>query len=124
MDMDGRALVLDPQSANIQDREGAIPVLQVSCRSFPFVEKAFADMGYSGDRPQNATSVDVKIVRKPKDQVGLAVHPKRWVVERFFAWISRNRRLWKDPEVTIKSAEAFLYVASIITLPRRISRSS
>ncbi|CDZ73701.1 Hypothetical protein NGAL_HAMBI2610_53330 [Neorhizobium galegae bv. orientalis] len=48
----------------------------------------------------------------PKDQVGFAVHPKRWVVERFFAWISRNWRLWKDPEANIKSAEAFLYAAS------------
>jgi len=43
-------------------------------------------MGYSGDRPQNATLVNVEIVRKPKDQVGFAVHPKRWVVERFFAY--------------------------------------
>jgi transposase len=78
VDVDGRVLVLDPQPADIQDRDGAIPVLQVSRRSFPFVEKAFADMGYSGHRPQNATLVDVEIVRKPKDQIGFAVHPKRW----------------------------------------------
>jgi putative transposase len=124
VDMDGRALVLDPQPADIQDRDGAIPVLQVSRKSFPFVEKAFADMGYSDNRPQSATLIDVEIVRKPKDQIGFAVHPKRWVVERFFAWISRNRRLWKDPEATIKSAEAFLFAASIMTLVRRIARRS
>jgi putative transposase len=88
------------------------------------VEKAFADMGYSGDRPQNATLVNVEIVRKPKDQVGFAVHPKRWVVGRSLAWISRNRRLWKDPEATTKSAEALLCVASIMALTRRIARSS
>lgn len=81
-------------------------------------------MGYSGDKPQNATIVDVEIVRKPKDQAGFAVHPKRWVVERFFAWSSRNRRLRKDPEATTKSAKAFLYAASIMTLTRRIARSS
>lgn len=75
VDMDGRALVLHPQPADIQDREGAIPVLQVSRKSFPFVEKAFADMGYSGNRPQSETLIDVEIVRKPKDQVGFAVHP-------------------------------------------------
>jgi transposase len=120
----GGALVLDPQPADVQDRDGAIPVLRLSRKSFPFVAKAFADMGYSGDRPQNATLVDVEIVRKPKDQVGFAVHPKRWVVERVFAWISRNRRLWKDPEATIKSAKAFLYAASIMTLVRRIARRS
>ncbi len=96
----------------------------MSRKSFPFVEKAFADMGYSGDRPQNTTVVDVEIVRKPKDQVSFAVHRKRWVVERFFAWISRNRRLWKDPETTIKSAAAFLYAASIMILVRRIARQS
>lgn len=113
-----------PQPADTQDRDGAIPVLQVSRKSFLFVEKAFADMGYSGDTPQNATLVNVELVRKPKDQVGFAVHPKRWVVERSFAWISRNRRLWKDPEATIKSAAAFLYVASIMTLIRRNARQS
>jgi hypothetical protein len=47
---------------------------------------------------------------------------KEWVVERFFAWISRNRRLWKDAGATIKSAMAFLYAASIVTLVRQIRR--
>ena len=109
VDTDGRALVLDPQPANVQDRDGAIPVLQLSRRSFPFISKAFADAGYAGDRPASATIVTVEIVRKLPDQVGFAVHPRRWVVERFFAWISRNRRLrlWKDPEVTLASAKAF-----------------
>lgn len=54
VDMDGRALVLDPQPADVQDRDGAVPVLRLSRKSFPFVAKAFADMGYSGDRPQMA----------------------------------------------------------------------
>ena len=62
-------------------------------------------------------------VRKPPDQIGFAVHPRRWVVERFFSWISRNRRLWKDPEATLASARAFLYAASVMILMRRIARS-
>ena len=66
----------------------------------------------------------VEIVRKPKDQVGFAVHARRWVVERFFAWIGRNRRLAKDFEATIASANAFLYAASAIILLRRIARSA
>ena len=123
VDTDGRALVLDPQPANVQDRDGAVPVLQLSRRSFPFVSKAFADAGYAGDRPASATIVTVEIVRKPPDQVGFAVHPRRWVVERFFAWISRNRRLWKDPEATLASARAFLYAAAVMILLRRIARS-
>lgn len=124
VDTDGRALIIDPQPANIQDRDGAVPVLRISRKSYPFVERAFADMGYSGDRPQNASLIDVEIVRKPPDQVGFAVHPRRWVVERFFAWISRNRRLWKDPEASIASTTAFLYAASVMILVRRLGRAS
>ena len=109
VDTDGRGLILDPQPANIQDRDGAPLVLRLSRRAFPFIAKAFADMGFAGDGPASATAITIEIVRKPPDQVGFAVHPRRWVVERFFAWISRNRRLWKDPEATLASARAFLY---------------
>jgi len=84
---------LDPQTADVQDGDGAGPVLRLSRRTFPFIVRAFADAGYAGDRPATATIIAVDIVRKPKDQVGFAVHPRRWVVERFFGWISRNRRL-------------------------------
>jgi transposase len=120
VDTDGRGLVLDPQPADVQDRDGAVPVLKQSRRSYPFIEKAFADSGYAGDKPASATLTAIEIVRKPPGQVGFVVHPRRWVVERFFAWISRNRRLWKDPEATIVSAKAFLYAASVMMLLRRI----
>ena len=124
VDTDGRALVLEPQPANVQDQDGAPFVLRLSRRSFPFVAKAFADMGFAGEGPATATSITIEIVRKPPDQVGFAVHPRRWVVERFFAWISRNRRLWKDPEATLGSARAFLYAASVMLLTRRLARLS
>jgi transposase len=124
VDTDGRGLILEPQPANVQDRDGAPVVLRLSRRSFPFVAKAFADMGFAGEGPADATSIAIEIVRKPPDQVGFAVHPRRWVVERFFAWISRNRRLWKDPEATLDSARAFLYAASIMLLTRRLARLS
>jgi len=120
VDTDGRALVLDPQPADVQDRDGAVPVLKRSRRSFPFITKAFADSGYAGDRPAAATLIAVEIVRKPPGQVGFVVHPRRWVVERFFAWISRNRRLWKDTEATLASAQAFLYAASVMIMLRKI----
>jgi hypothetical protein len=60
--------------------------------------------------------IAVEIVRKNPGQVGFAVNPRRWVVERFFAWIGRNRRLAKDFEATIDSARAFLYAASVMLL--------
>lgn len=105
-------------------RRGPGPVLRLSRRTFPFIAKALADAGYAGDRPATATIITVDIVRKPKDQVGFAVHPRRWVVERFFGWISRNRRLWKDPEATLASAQAFLYAAAVMILVRRLGRAS
>lgn len=124
VDTDGRALILDPQPASVQDRDGAVPVLRLSRRSFPFISKAFADAGYMGDKPATATIVTVEIVKKPPNQIGFVGHPRRGVVERFFAWISRNRRLWKDPAATLASARAFLYAASIMLLTRRLARLS
>ena len=122
VDTDGRGLILEVQSGNVQDRDGAPFVLRLSRHFFPFVTKAFADAGFAGDGPATATSITVEIVRKPAGQVGFVVHPRRWVVERFFAWIGRNRRLWKDPEATLASARAFLYAASAILLMRHLAR--
>ena len=83
----------------------------------------FADTAYAGERVANATRIVVEIVRRLPDQVGFAVLPRRWVVERFFAWINRNRRLAKDFEATIASATAFLSAASVMLLARRLARS-
>ena len=124
VDTDGRGLVLEPHPASIQDRDGGGPLLCVSRRPFPFIEKVFADSGYAGDRVARATIIAVEIVRKNPDQVGFAVNPRRWVVERFFAWIGRNRRLAKDFEATIDSARAFLFAASVMLLIRRLGRAS
>ena len=124
VDTDGRALVLFPHPASIQDRDGAGPLLRASRRPFPFIEKVFADAGYQGPRVAQASSIAVEIVRKLPGQVGFVVQPRRWVVERFFAWINRNRRLWRDAEATIASATAFLYAASVMILLRRIARAA
>jgi hypothetical protein len=66
-----------------------------------------------------ATLIAVEIVCKNPNQVAFAVNPRRWVVERFFAWIGRNRRLAKDFEATIDFARAFLYPASVIRASSR-----
>ena len=122
VDTDGRVLKLQAHSAAIQDRDGAGPLLRASRASWPFVQLAYADTGYQGPRVAAASSIRVEIVRKIKGKVGFTVHARRWVVERLFAWINRNRRLAKDVEATIASAEAFLYAASAIIVPRRLAR--
>jgi len=122
VDTDWRGLVLHAHPASIQDRDGATPLLRASRRRWAFVELCFADSAYAGDRVANASCIRVEIVRKPQGQVGFAVHARRWVVERFLAWIDRNRRLAKDFETSIASAEAFLYAASVMLLLRRSAR--
>jgi putative transposase len=106
-------LLLFAHPADIQDRDGAGPLLKASRRFWPFIQTAFADSAYEAERVASATSIAVEIVRKHPDQVGFAVQPRRWVIERFFAWLNRNRRLAKDVEATIPSAVAFLYAASL-----------
>ena len=123
VDTDGRALVLELHPASIQDRDGGGPLLRALRRVFPFIQRVFADGGYAGEKVATATLIAVEIVRKNPDQIGFAVQPRRWVVERFFAWIGRNRRLAKNFEATIDSARAFLYAASIMLLVRQIARA-
>ena len=100
------------------------PLLRISRCIFPFIQRVFADSGYAGEKVTTPTLIAVEIVCKNPHQVGFAVNPRRWVVERFFAWIGRNRRLAKDFEFTIDSARAFLYAASVMLLVRRIARAS
>ena len=83
VDTDGRGLVLEPHPASIQDRDGGAPLLRVSRRIFPFIQRVFADSGYAGEKVTTATLIAVEIVRKNPDQVGFAVNPRRWVVVTF-----------------------------------------
>jgi len=65
----------------------------------------------------------IEIVRRMADAVGFEILPRRWVVERSLAWLNRNRRLAKDFEATIASAKAWLYLASVQLLIRRLARA-
>ena len=123
VDTDGRPLVLQCHPASVQDRDGAVPLLRASRSRWPFVALAFADAAYAAHRVAEATRIAIEIVRKPKDQKGFAVHPRRWVIERTFAWLGRNRRLARDFEASIASATASLHAASAMLLIRRLARS-
>lgn len=122
VDTDGRPLVLLVHPANVQDRDGAVPLLKASRSLYPFVATAFADSAYNSGRVANATSINVQIVRRIADQSGFVVHPRRWVVERTFVWLGCNRRLAKEFEATVAFATAFLYAASAMLLTRRLAR--
>ena len=90
--------------------------------SWRFLALGYADGGYAGLRVVNASPIRIEVVRTSDNQVGFAVIARRWVVERFFAWINRKRRLAKNFEATTESAEAFLYAASSVLLLRRLAR--
>ena len=105
MDTDGRGLVLEPHPASIQDRDGGGPLLRVSRCIFPFIQRVFADSGYAGEKVTTATLIAVEIVRKNPDQVGFAVNPRRWVVERFGTGHKSKRLQYQRPAANIGRAE-------------------
>jgi putative transposase len=72
-----------------------VPVLVASRARFPFGARVYADSAYAGQKVAQATRIAVHNVRAEPGQVGFAVQPRRWVVERLFAWINRSRRLAK-----------------------------
>lgn len=78
VDTDGRPLGLLVHRADVQDRDGAVPLLKASRSRHPFVAKAFADSAYNSERVAKATSIEVQIVGRIADQTGFVVHPRRW----------------------------------------------
>ena len=80
------------------------------------------DRAYTGKRVGTATLVAVTVVGAPEGQKGFAVHPRRWVIERTFGWLSRCRRLARDHEATPASALAFMALAAAMVLVRRLAR--
>jgi len=111
-------------SADIQDRDGAIVLLRQTRRLFPFIERIFADAGYQGEKTALAVAKTgawkLEIVKR-SDLHRFVVLPKRWIVERSFAWISRNRRLARDFERHVRKAAAFIRLAMIRLMLRRLA---
>ena len=124
----GLPLVMQVHPASIQDRDGAPAVIAALRQAMPSVSKIWADGGYGGAKLATALTgipdaPDLEIVPKPESQQGFVVLPRRWVVERFFGWLGRCRRLSKDFERTIASALAWLHLAVIRILLRRLGRA-
>jgi putative transposase len=126
-DTNGSLLALLVHAANIQDNHGAVPLLKALGRAFPKLRHIFADRVYRGDKLLNAISElgkwSIEIVTRSESVGTFKAEPKRWVIERTFAWFGRNRRLAKDFEATIASAEAWVMIASIRVLFRRLARA-
>jgi transposase len=113
-------------SADIQDRDGAAAVLKTILKRWPWLRHIFADGGYAGPKLRGAlrkvAKFALQVVKRTDKAKGFEVLPRRWVVERTFAWLGRCRRLAKDWEKSIASAEAWMLIAHIRILSRRLAR--
>lgn len=114
-------------AANVQDRDGAVLVLKRILKRWPWLRYLFADAGYAGPKLKGALTkigkFTLEIVKRPEGAKGFELLPRRWVVERTFAWLGRCRRLAKDFEKSIASAEAWVLMAHIRLLTRRLARA-
>ena len=113
-------------AADIQDRDGGAMLMATLFGLYPFLLKLYADGGYQGPQFRQAIAgiiaqLDVEIVKRSDAAKGFIVLPKRWVVERTLAWLGRCRRLAKDWECLNHKARAFLLLASIRLMVRRLA---
>jgi putative transposase len=126
-DTEGSLLAVLVHAANIQDNHGAVPLLRIIGRMFPKLRHIFADRVYRGPKLLAALADlgkwTIEIVTRSQSVGTFKAEPRRWVVERTLAWFGRNRRLAKDFEASIASAEAWVLIASVRLLSRRLARS-
>jgi transposase len=128
VDTQGLLLQAIVTAADIQDRDGGAMLVATLFGMFPFLLKLYADGGYQGPQFQAAlkpvlSEARLEIVKRSDQVKGFVVLPKRWVVERTLAWLNRCRRLAKDWENLNVKARAFLLLASIRLMVRRLCRS-
>ena len=115
-------------AASVQDRDGAMSLLAVLRHRFSRLRVIWADQAYAGElitwvwRLRPWRHVRLAIVKRPEGIKGFLLLPKRWIVERTFAWLGRYRRLSKDDEYVSHTSEAMIRVAMIHLMVRRLAR--
>ena len=116
-------------AASVQDRDGAMVLLDVLRHQFSRIRLIWADQAYAGGlvawlwalRPWR--KVRLEIVKRPEGTKGFLLLPKRWIVERTFGWLNRYRRLSKDYEFLPQTSEAMIHVVMIHLMIRRLARA-
>lgn len=127
VDTQGLLMQAIVHAADVQDRDGGALLMASLFGLYPFLLKLFADGGYQGPQFQSElrkalTQVEVEVVKRSHQAKGFVVLPKRWIVERTFAWLNRCRRLAKDWENLSDRALAFLHLASIRLMVRKLCK--
>jgi putative transposase len=124
----GLLLIVVVTAASVQDREGAMSLLDALRHRFSRLRLIWADQAYAGElvawlwdlRPWR--KIRLEIVKRPEGVKGFLLLPKRWIVERTFAWLGRYRRLSKDYEYLTQTSETMIRVAMIHLMVRRLAR--
>ncbi|MCA1679116.1 MAG: IS5 family transposase [Actinobacteria bacterium] len=127
VDTIGLLLVVMVSAASIQDRDGGRAILKALHDVLASVRHIFADGGYQGQLvavAKSAWGIVIEVVRKPPDQRGFAVLPRRWVVERTFSWLMRFRRLVRDYERLPATHEAIVKWAMVAIMLNRLAPPS
>lgn len=124
VDMLGLVLVAWVTTADVQDRDAAAAVLPLASEQFPELQKVWADSAYEGPRVERMAQqagVEVEIVKRSDTTPGFVVQAKRWIVERTFGWLMRERRLARDYERKEESSEALVYLGMIRLMLGRLA---
>jgi putative transposase len=113
--------------ANIGERDGATWLLNSLGERFPRLELIWVDGGFSGEAfaayIAKECQFKIEVVKRSDDLKGFVLLPRRWVVERTFAWLGNYRRLSKDYEYSLYSSDATIYAAMIHLMLRRLART-
>lgn len=127
VDVLGLLLSVLATGASVQDRDGALPLLERLRPAYPRVVLMWADGACAGrlvSWAREELAVELEIVKRPDEVSGFVVIPKRWVVERTLAWITRRRRCVRDYERRPGSHEAMVRWAIVLVMTRRLAKQA
>ena len=116
VDTEGLLLAVVVLAADVSDRDAALLLLALYAARYPELRLLWGDSHYGGElsaETEATYGVRVTVVSKPEGQAGFLPLPRRWVVERFFGWITRGRRLGRDYERNPTYSEAWVHLASV-----------
>ena len=118
------AIVIGP--ASVQDRDGVPDLVRRARRQFPWLIHIFADAAYAASKVEHTLrrsgGIALEIITRPDAARGFIVQARRWVIERTFGWVTRCRRLARHYEALATTAVAFVTLAMIRIMLRRLVR--